>query len=251
MPMHDWTTVPDGIFHAFHHSWIEEIGRALNQRVLPRYLYAMAEQVAGGFGPDVVALQLNDDEDDEPVGSSGGVATAARVLQPRPVGKITAETEAEFYRRKKSAIAIRHVSGDRVVAMIEIVSPGNKSSKNGVRAFVNKACELLEARVHLLIVDPFPPGPRDPGGVHGLIWDEVTDTAFQVPADKPLTLVAYESDLITRAYVQNVAVGDPLPDMELFLEPNGCVMVPLEATYAAAFDAQPRRWRDVLQPPKK
>lgn len=251
MPMHDWTTAPDGIFHAFHHAWISEIGRALNAKVLPPNLYAMPEQVAGGFGPDVIALQVEGD-DDPPNDGGGGAAvvTPPRVLQPRPVSKITAQTEAEFYRRKKSAIAIRHVSGDRVVAMIEIVSPGNKSNKNGVRAFVNKACELLEARVHLLIVDPFPPGPRDPGGVHGLIWNEITDDEYRPPADRPLTLVAYECDIVTRAYVQNVAVGECLPDMELFVEPNGCVTVPLEATYAAAFDAQPRRWRDVLQPPK-
>lgn len=249
MPMHDWTTVPDGIFHAFHHRWITAISDVMNASVLPAYLYALPEQVAGGFGPGVLTLQVEDD-DDSADGTGGGVATTTRVLQPRPVSKITAQTEAEFYRRKKSAIAIRHVSGDRVVAMIEIVSPGNKASKNGVRAFVTKACELLEARIHLLIVDPFPPGPRDPGGIHDLIWNEITDDEYRPPADKPLTLVAYESDLITRAYAQNIAVGDKLPDMELFLEPNGCVMVPLEATYTAAFDVQPRRWRDVLQPPK-
>ena len=72
--------------------------------------------------------------------------------------------------------------------MIEIVSPGNKASKNGVRAFVNKACELLEARIHLLIVDPFPPGPRDPNGIHAAIWSEVQDDPFTLPADKPLTI---------------------------------------------------------------
>jgi hypothetical protein len=217
MPMHDWTTVPDGIFHAFHHGWLSRLCDALNSRILPRSRYAIPEQI----GTDTVTDT-----------------------------KFQIDDEAEFYRRKKSAIAIRHVSGDRVVAMIEIVSPGNKASKNGVRAFVNKACELLEARIHLLIVDPFPPGPRDPGGMHGLIWGEVTDDEYRPPADKPLTLVAYESDLVTRAYVRHISVGEALPDMELFLEPNGCVMVPLEATYAAAFDAQPRRWRDVLQPPK-
>jgi hypothetical protein len=27
MPMHDWTRVEAGIFHAFHHSWIDEIAR--------------------------------------------------------------------------------------------------------------------------------------------------------------------------------------------------------------------------------
>jgi hypothetical protein len=250
MPMHDWTKVPDGIFHAFHHEWISEISRALNAKILPPNLYAMPEQVAGGFGPDVVALQIDDEKEDDPTGDAGGIATATRVLQPRPTSKVTAQTEAEFYRRKKSAIAIRHVSGDRVVAMIEIVSPGNKASKHAVRSFVNKACELLEARIHLLIVDPFPPGPRDPGGVHGLIWNEITDDEFRPPAEKPLTLVAYESELITRAYVQNIAAGDNLPDMPLFLEPDGCVWVPLEATYAAAFEVQPRRWRDVLESPK-
>lgn len=249
MPMHDWTKVPDGIFHAFHHEWISEISRALNSKILPRNLYAMPEQVAGGFGPDVLTLQVEGGEDDTPEEGGGGVATATRVLQPRPTGKITAQTEGEFYRRKKSAIAIRHVSDDRVVAMIEIVSPGNKASKNAIRAFVTKACELLEARVHLLILDPFPPGPRDPGGVHGLIWDETADAEFRPPAEKPLTFVSYEVELVTRAYVENLAAGDRLPDMPLFLEPDGCVWVPLEATYNAAFEVQPRRWRDVLQPP--
>jgi hypothetical protein len=64
-----------------------------------------------------------------------------------------------------------------------------------------------------------------------------------------LTLVAYECDLITRAYIEPVAVGQPLPDMPLFLQPNGCVMVPLEATYMAAFAVMPRRWQSVLALP--
>jgi hypothetical protein len=113
---------------------------------------------------------------------------------------------------------------------------------------VDKACELLEYRVHLLIVDPFPPGPRDPNGVHAAIWDQVQDVPFQPLADQPLTLVAYECDLTTRAYIEAIAVGQPLPDMPLFLEPNGCVMVPLEATYETAFAVMPKRWRTVLTP---
>jgi hypothetical protein len=160
-----------------------------------------------------------------------------------------AETDAEFYRRKKSAIAIRHVSDDRLVAMIEIVSPGNKSSRRAFRAFVGKACKLLEHRIHLLLVDSFPPRPRDPNGVHAAIWAEVADDSFVLPEDKPLTLVAYECDVVTRAYIEPIAVGEVLPDMPLFLEPNGCVQVPLEATYQTAFAVMPRRWRDELQPP--
>lgn len=175
--------------------------------------------------------------------NAGGTGTA---LQTRPQTRFVAETDADFYRRRKSSIAVRHVSGDRIVAMLEIVSIGNKSHQQAFRAFVDKASELLELRIHLLIVDPFPPGPRDPNGIHAAIWEQVAGEPFQIPADQPLTLVAYECDLTMRAFIEPLGVGHPVPDMPLFLEPNGCVMVPLEDTYQAAFAALPQRWKSVL-----
>jgi hypothetical protein len=245
MPMHDWTKVEPGIFHAFHHEWISEISRALNRGLLPDPYYALPEQVAAGFGPDVLTLQGASENGPNSFGDmdSGGTATA---LRTRPRTRFTAQTDAEFYRRKKSSIVVRHVSGDDIVAMIEIVSPGNKDNRHAFRALVDKACELLEHRIHLLIVDPFPPGSRDPHGVHGAIWGQVRDESFQPPSDQPLTLVAYECDVTTRAYIEAAAVGQALPDMPLFLKPNGCVMVPLEATYETAFSVMPRRWQTVL-----
>jgi hypothetical protein len=57
MPVHDWTRVEAGIFHAFHHDWITFISRALNDGRLPPDYYALPEQIAGTFGPDVLALQ--------------------------------------------------------------------------------------------------------------------------------------------------------------------------------------------------
>jgi hypothetical protein len=246
MPIHDWTRVDAGIFHAFHHRWISAISDVLNTGLLPQDYYALPEQVAAGFGPDVLRLQEQRSNQDEP--NSGGVAIA-RALRTRPQTRFMAETDAEFYRRKKSSIAVRHVSGDRIVAMVEIVTPGNKATAHAFQAFVDKACELLEHRIHLLIVDPFPPGRRDPNGVHASIWQNVQEQLFQLPADKPLALVAYECDLTTRAYIEPVAVGDVLPDMPLFLEPNGCVMVPFEVTYQTAYAVLPRRWQWVLEAP--
>ena len=61
-------------------------------------------------------------------------------------------------------------------------------------------------------------------------------------------MASYESGLSVRAYVVHAAVGDPLTDMPLFLEPEQAVQVPLEATYTAAFNEIPRRWRRVLDP---
>lgn len=245
MPMHDWTRVAAGIFHAFHHDWITEIGRALNNGLLPEDYYALPEQQAAGFGPDVLALQSPSADEGEAAGFSGNATTMVRT---RPKSMFSAETDTEFYRRKKSSIVVRYVSGDRIVAMLEVVSPSNKVSRHALRAFVEKACELLEHRIHLLIVDPFPPSPRGPNGIHAAIWAEVEDKPFLLPENKPLTLVAYECGSTTRAHIEVLAVGDPLPDMPLFLEPDAHILVPLESTYQTAFAAMPRRWRIVLEP---
>lgn len=247
MPIHDWTRVEAGIFHDFHHAWIEEIKRALNRGLLPDDYYALAEQHAAGFGPDVLTLQGSDNSDADdspepaPLSGNGGVKLAAPKIRP------VAETDMAFYRRKQSTVAVRHVSGDRIVAMIEVVSPGNKAARNPLRAFVAKAAELLDKGVHLLIIDLLPPGKRDPNGIHGEIWEEIAGEEYALQADKPLTLASYESDNGVRAYVVQAAVGDALADMPLFLEPRKTVEVPLEATYQAAFAEVPRRWRRVLE----
>ena len=243
MPMHDWTRVDAGIYHAFHHEWISEISRTLNRGLLPDDMYALPEQQAAGFGPDVLTLQNTADDP-----ASGRTATLTRT---KPKTTHYAQTPAEFHRRKKSSIVVRHVSGDRIVAMIEIVSPGNKNNASAFNAFIEKACELLEHRIHLLLIDPFPPGRRDPNGIHAAIWSMVQDDPFQLPPERPLTLVAYECSLITQAYIETIAVSEPLPDMPLFLEPEAHVLVPLEATYTAAWETVPARWQRVIARPEK
>ena len=151
-----------------------------------------------------------------------------------------------FYRRKQTPVVVRHVSGDRVVAMIEVVSPGNKAARHAIRSFVEKAAELLDRRIQLLILDLLPPGPRDPQGIHAAIWEEITGQLYEPLAGRPLTLAAYESGLSVRAYARHLAVGDELPEMPLYLEPEAWVPVPLAATYDAAFAGLPRRWQRVL-----
>jgi hypothetical protein len=244
MPVHDWTRVEAGIFHDFHHAWIEEIRRALNAGILPNDYYAMAEQHAAGFGPDVLTLQTDEEEIASPSAGVSSTGNGGLLVAP-PLAQPVAETDMEYYRRKQSSVVVRHVSGDRVVAMVEVVSPGNKSSRHGIRSFVEKAADLLDQRIHLVILDVHPPGPRDPNGMHGEIWEEISGEEYQLDSKKPLTVASYESALTVRAYVEHVAVGDVLPDVPLFLEPNGQVPLPLERTYQAAWDVFPRRWRGV------
>lgn len=249
MPVHDWTRVDAGIFHAFHHGWITAISKELNEHLLSGEYYALPEQHAAGFGPDVLTLQGTPDDDafDVDESTDSGGPDGGTALLAAPTATLTGESDMEFYRRRQNFIAIRHVSGDRVVAVIELVSPGNKSSRHARQSFVEKAAEFLDQRVHLLIVDLFPPGPRDPQGVHGNIWDVIAGQEYSLPTERSLTLAAYEANLSVRAYVKHFTVGESLPEMPLFLEPNGCVSVPLEATYQTAFEAMPRRWSRVLE----
>jgi hypothetical protein len=237
MPIHDWSKVDAGIFHHFHGEWIRTVGHALNDGLLPPDYYALAEQVAVGVEPDVIALR---DRSADPTGGGG-------VLVAEPKTRFTTELGSRLP-RKKNQVSVRHISDDKVVAVIEIVSPGNKDSKNSLRAFLTKTVDLLAKGVHLLVIDLLPPTPRDPHGLHAVLQEELAGTEFVPPADKPLTLASYQAIVPPKAYVEPVAVGDVLPDMPLFLIPGGHVLVPLEKTYQAAWQGVPTRWRKVIDP---
>jgi hypothetical protein len=244
MPIHDWSRVPVGTFHHFHQFWVAELCARLNEGVLPDDHYAMVEQAAGPVEPDVLTLQTNGNG----TGGQGGPpqgAIALAVAQPRV--RVTALAEKENYVRKQSTIAIRHASDDRIVALVEVVSYGNKSSRHAIRAFVEKAAEALCRGFHLLVLDLHRPTPRDPQGIHGAIWSEIEDDGYVAPPDKPLRLAAYAAGSPKQAFVEPVAVGDVLIDMPLFLDPEAYVYVPLEAAYQAAYRRVPLRWRRVLE----
>lgn len=227
------------IFHDFHHEGISSIKHVRNRGLLPADDDALAEQVAAGFGPDVLTLQ---DQEHEAPASGGAITTT------RPQTAYFAERAAGVRQRHKCIVAVRHASNDRVVAMIEVLSPGNKNSATAFNAVVHKARELMEQQIHLRLHDPLPPGVRDPNGIHAAIWEEYTNDVFELPAERPLTMVAYESTPTQRAYIETIAVGEPLPAMPLFLAPEYYAMVPLEATYQAAWNTVPARWQRAIAP---
>jgi hypothetical protein len=254
MPIHDWTRVDAGIFHHFHQRWIAALTDVLNQRLLPGDYYALAEQQGAGFAPDILTLKaegFSDPDGGESVAEPPSPATAGRnggvVVAADPRVMVTAQTDLEFYRRKQNVLAVRHVSGDRLVAVVVGVSKGNQSGRKAFDDFLRKAAELLSHRVRLLIIDLQHPTTRDPQGIHGAVWDEVAGEPYARPADKPLTLAACESGSGVRAFVEPAGVGDVLTDMPLFLEPSRHVTVPLEQTYRTAFDSVPGHWRAVLE----
>ncbi len=245
MPIHDWTRVDAGLFHAFHQDWTIELARTLNRGLLPSGFSALPDQVTGGGEPDVLALQRASPVRNRP-DRSGGVALA----EAPPEAQFVEELEEEdIYARKANRVKIAHRHG-RVVAVVEVVSPGNKSSKHGIAAFLRKTTDLLAQGVNLLVVDLFPPTPRDPHGIHRAIWGEWTDSTFEPPADKPLTAAAYRARPTKAAYIEPLAVGDDLPEhLPIFLTDDIYVRAPLETTYRASWAAFPPDFQDLLEPP--
>jgi hypothetical protein len=244
MPVHDWKKVPAGIFHDFHNAWIFCIKQALNHGLLPEGYYSLSELYAGPFSPDVLTLHISEPEDAEPPARRGNGRTA---LLAKPRRKPVASTEMEFYRSKQKMLTVRSVVDDEIVAVIEIVSPGNKNHQGRFKEFVEKSAWFLDMRIHLGVIDLFPPSSRDPQGIHAAIWKAISDEKYTLPsARKSRTMVSYECGLLVQAYVDHFGIGEKLPDMSLFLEYGGCVEVPLEETYRRAFEEVPKKWREKL-----
>jgi hypothetical protein len=240
MPIPDWTRVDAGLFHAFHQGWITALCNALNEGVLPSDYFALPEQSIRGPIPDVLTLALDTGASDAHE-HAGGLAVA---MAP-PKARFVAHAEDRIYVRKANRVAVRHRHG-QIVAVVEIVSPGNKASKGELRAFVEKSSELIMQGIHLLVIDLFPPSKRDPEGIHKAIWDEFREEEFELPDDKPLTLAAYDAGPPPVAYVEPVAVGDALPEMPIFLKPGRYVQAPLEATYNSTWGHFPAPMKRLL-----
>ncbi|MBI1831830.1 MAG: DUF4058 family protein [Planctomycetes bacterium] len=246
MPVHDWTRVDAGVFHDFHNVWIALLRIALNSGLLPKGYYAMSEQHGGKYLGDVLTLHHPPTEP-RPRVMSGGVAVAE--APPKVSHKSSLAPTARLLRK---TLTIRHASGHRIVAMLEIVSAANKDRKEHLDQFLRKMEDALANGIHLLIVDLFPPSKRDPLGLHAALWERLGDEADGAPSPsgKPLTLASYLADSPPTAYWEYISVGDVLPDMPLFLDPDFYVKAPLESTYMTAWESTPEPYRAVLENPR-
>ena len=227
MPIHDWTRVEPQVFHDFHQAWIFEIRNALHSGILPVGYSASVDYRFGVMKSDVISMQAEEPaEDDQRPHSALSIGPAP----PRTHIVTHQANDAHLCARRASRLVVRNRL-DELVAVLEVVSPGNKDSRATMRAFVNKACDLLQTGVHLTIVDLFPPTERDPLGIHKVIWDEIGNGKYDPPRGMNLTLASYSSGSLLTAYVEPTAIGELLFDMPLFLESHRYVAVPLSATY--------------------
>ncbi|MEQ1825790.1 MAG: DUF4058 family protein [Pirellula sp.] len=234
--------------HGFHSGAIDAPPR-LNHGLLPRDYYALAEQHMGGYVADVLTLRIPTDD-----AVSGQVPTETLptgsesvAVMDLPKTSIHESIEVNLADLRRS-VAIRHVSTHRIVALLEIISPANKDREESVDSFVHKSLRSLAHGIHVLMVDIFAPGKYDPHGMHYRIR-QAADPYLPNPVISPrlATLATYQAGRGRfEAFIEHPNLGEPLPKMAVFLEETRFVYVPLEETYARAWDGMPLFWRNVV-----
>lgn len=217
MPIHDWTKVDAGIYHSFALSWLLALKRWLNQTLNPRSHYAL--QAPAFFTP-----------------------SDAGYLDP-------GSDPEEAYIRRQQRVTVHAIPGDRVITTIELPEAGLKRNPAWLRTFALRLRSRIDQGVNCCILDVFPRTPAAPRGIHPLIWSPFAQTDFPLFPEQPFTVASYVGGPDPQAFIEPLALGDPLPDIPLFLAPKEYVSLPLEATYQAAWAEVPDRWREELEAP--
>lgn len=226
-PLHSWATL--------HSRWAGTLMDALNE-LLPASRYMVEVTVSVGphieadiaefeFSPPVLAEQVN--------GSEGGLAVAVQPWAP----PVAAQTVDIVFPDDIEVQVFDLRDGKRLVAVIELVSPGNKDRAEERRAFAAKCVAYLQRGIGLIVVDIV---TSRRGNLHHEILDLLGQAEASVlPAETELYASAYrparradksQLDLWPVA----LSVGQPLPLLPLALRGAFFVPVDLEATYMEA-----------------
>ncbi|HEY7426661.1 MAG TPA: DUF4058 family protein [Gemmataceae bacterium] len=217
-------------WESFHSAWANTIVRRLNSRWLSRP-YRSAPQVHLGALVEVDVATFEENPRDTDVGgSNGGVATAVWA-PPRPAVSVAVDLPAQDVFEVR---VYEERRGRRLVAVVELVSPGNKDRTESRQAFAVKCAAYLQQQVSLVVVDVvtdrlanlhaeliellrFPTPPVDPDAL------QLYAVAYHSLKDKD----SWRLDL----WPEQLTLGTPLPTMPLWLASNLAVPLELELTY--------------------
>lgn len=217
-------------WESFHSWWAVAIADALNGDLLPADHFAEVQvHVGGRVEVDVATFAERPD-------GAGGVATAVRPARawapPAPAlvlpGVFPDRVEVLIYHGE---------GGPTLVAAVELVSPGNKDREAARRAFAAKCVGYLQVGVGLVVVDVVTSRPANLhnelvamiGGPDDGRIDEGGPyvVAYRPARDQPA------GDRV-EAWPASLAVGRDLPAVPLWISPEACVPLDLEAAYEVA-----------------
>jgi hypothetical protein len=161
---------------------------------------------------------------------NGGIATAVWA-PPRPTLTVVTDLPAQDVYEVLVYEEKRHC---RLVAAVEIVSPGNKYRPEHRRAFVSKCAGLLRERVSVVIVDIVTTRTQN---LYGELLELIGQSDPSLNPDPlPLSVAACrltkrDNEWLLESWAQSLGLGRPLPTVPLWLADNLAIPLDLEESY--------------------
>jgi hypothetical protein len=212
-----------------HQSLITYIRDALQPQVRPRYHARMGERVyvlqpPQAMYPDVV-LTRRPIREIAPVAlaTPAPEATATEEDPDTPITLILPPVE-----HREPFVEIVHSAGDEVVAVIEVLSPTNKTPGEGHRLYRRKQQEILDSSAHLIEVDLLS------GGLHTIAISE--EGMASLPAHRYVVSVKRAPERY-RFEAYPIPLQRRLPHIRVPLqEPDTDVSLNLQAVFTQCYD---------------
>lgn len=208
---------------AFHARWASAIADDLNDDGLPDNLFA--EPTVGQAQNDVATF----DDGAAPSNGREAASTLAAVRISDPSWVIPAVFADSFEVRVLSS-----EGGPRLVAAIELVSPGNKDRPQTRRAFAAKCASYLYQGIACMVVDVV---TSRSANLHNEIMDLMLHSATcRLPPETNLYATSYrpvrhDTREEIDAWQAGCGIGDELPTLPLYLGGNLAIVIQLEASY--------------------
>ncbi len=217
-------------WEALHGGWPMEIVKQLNARLPLEFEAEPRVHLGSAFEIDVSTYERDSANSSSPLAApqNGSVATAT--WSP---GEPTLLLETDVPTPSEYEVLVYDVSLERrLVAAIEIVSPGNKDRPENSRSFVYKCESLLHRDVCVAIVDLVT--IRNANLYRELA--ELIGAAEPAAVRTPIYAVVCRPRRSGRrwrvdAWQHELAIGEPLPTLPLWLTDKMYIPVDLEASY--------------------
>jgi hypothetical protein len=219
-------------WESFHSSWATRIADALTENWLPpNYIAEEHAHMGPSVEIDVATFEREGVRAVE--NGSGAVATVGSKVWAPPAadGVLPAVFPETFEVRVLNTDA-----GPKLVAAIELVSPGNKDRPAERRAFATKCASYLYQGISVIIVDIV---TNRRANLHNEILQVMEASALPLPAELSLYAVAYRplrrgSGDEIEVWRSPLALAQTLPTLPLGLRADLVIPVDFEASYVEA-----------------
>jgi hypothetical protein len=215
-----------------HSTWATTIAAQLNDRLLPSDYFAIPNTKLGGVEVDVGTLReggaLSATED----------SNSAAVWAP-PAPSLTAIIDFNDLDIFEVQV-LQDLGGPQLRAAIELISPANKDRPSSRHAFAVKCASYLQSGASVIVVDIVTDRSANLHAEILQVLNWVNGSIWQSPSNLYVAgyrTTPWNTQQQFQAWLEPLAIGDPLPTLALWLDLDLYVPLRLEESYVATCSA--------------